>query len=285
MMLAYAIEVEGLSAYRAADRLRREGIPLLSVKKCPKNRIEIVINAKERKKVFTILRHSCYNIKKFCPVGLMRILQRAVRAVGLLFGGIVAALSVLFLQGRVLRIQVTGSGAYLEPQIVALLGEHGVGFLSPMPAGNELIPAVLSLPRVHFVSFKGESGVLTVDVEVGEETEPLAFEPLLAPIAGTVEELVVFGGTPLVEVGGSVEKGQKLVAPYVLLGEEERPSLVIARVVVRFPVAREYALSEEGARLQALLDFGEISELHTTRTAQGWLVEGTGHAEAVKNFG
>ncbi len=283
--LYYAFEVEGLSAYRAVNRLLREGISIVSAKKTAQNSLKIVVSANERKKTFAILQGSCYNIKKSCPLGLMRAVESARRAVGLLLGAALALACVLFVQSRVLKIEVTGSGAYLEPQIRAVLSGQGVGYFSAMPQPNEVIPEILSLPRVHFCSVKGEGGILTVNVEVGDERETLRAEPLLSPAAGQVEELIVLRGTPLVSVGDSVEIGQELVGAYALHGEKQEDCIVVALVKVAFPVSREYMLDEEGARLQALLDFGEISEIHTTKTAQGWLVEGTGHAEASKNFG
>lgn len=282
---SYEFEVEGLSAYRAVDRLRREGITILFARKGPKNCVKIAVSANERKKTFAILQGSCYNIKKSRPLGLMRIFEKARRAVGLWIGAAVALSALFFLQSRVLKIEVTGSGAYLEPQIRAVLSGQGVGYFSAMPQPNDVIPDILSLPRVHFCSVKGEGGILTVDVEVGDEAERAGADPLLSPAAGTVEELIVLRGTPLVNVGDSVEAGQEIVANYVLHGEARENVIPVARVRVAFPVSREYKTDEEGARLQALLDFGEITGLHTTKTAEGWLVEGTGHAEGVRNFG
>ncbi len=215
----------------------------------------------------------------------MRVLERARRGVGILLGVAVALLAVLSLQNRVLRIDVTGSGAYLRPQILSILDGRGVGYFSAMPSPNEVAAEILSLPRVHFCSVKGEGGILTVDVEVGDETQKADPTPLFAPAAGTVEALTVLRGTPLVSVGDSVEAGQEVVGSYMLFGEEKQNCIVVARVKVSFPVAKEYATGEEQARLQALLDFGELTELHTTKTANGWLVEGTGHAEGARNFG
>lgn len=278
-------ELEGLSVFRAVDRLQREGIPVLSARKTAKNRIKIAVNANERKKTFAILQGSCYNIIASRSLGLMRALEKAFRAAGLFVGAAIALLAVSFLQGRVLRIEVTGSGAYLEPEIRAVLSEKGVKYFSAMPDKNTLVPDVLSLPRVHFVSVQGQNGVLTIDVEVSDETEPLSMESLLSPASGTVEELIVLRGTPLVEIGQTVDMGQEIAAPYAVHGEEKAECLVIARVIISFPVSREYQLSEEQASLQALLDFGEIADLHTTKTADGWRVEGTGHAEGAINFG
>ena len=197
----------------------------------------------------------------------MKLLTSCLRAAGLFAGTLVVLCGILFLQGRVLRVSVTGSGAYLEPEIRAILAEEGVGLFSDMPEGSAVAARILALPRVHFCTVKGEGGVLTVCVEVGEELSPLKREPLLSPASGVVEELVVLRGTPLVKLGDSVERGQTLVGR------------------IAFPVSAEYELGEEAAKLQAELDFGQIEGIHTAKTEKGWRVEGTGHAEASLNFG
>ena len=66
----------------------------------------------------------------------------------------------------------------------------------------------------------------------------------------------------------------------------EREIVVIARVRVRAPFSAEYeAESEEGARLQAALDYGEIIRIHTEKTENGWRVSGEAVAEAAVNLG
>ena len=286
-MRAYEFYLEGLSVYRAVDRLSKEGIEVLSARRTQKNGLILAVNANDRKKAFAILNSSCYNIKKSRPAGAAKLISSCLRAAGLFAGAIVALCGVFFLQGRVLRVSVTGSGAYLEPEIRAILAEEGVGLFSDMPEGSAVAARILALPRVHFCTVKGEGGVLTVCVEVGEELSPLKREPLLSPASGVVEQLVVLRGTPLVKAGDNVERGQTLVEPYALAGEAEEKleSTVVAFVRIAFPVSAEYELGEEAAKLQAELDFGQIEGIHTAKTEKGWRVEGTGHAEASLNFG
>lgn len=284
-MRAYEFELEGLSVHRAVDRLTREGIEVISARRTQKNGMKVAVNAQDRKKAFAILQGSCYNIKNMRASGMLRVLETARRAVGLLAGTAVALGAVLFLQSRVLRIDVTGSGAYLEPEIRAVLREEGIGYFSEISAAQALVPKLLTLPRVDFCTVKGEGGILTVHVEVSDPRVPLAEEPLLSPADGIVEELVVLRGTPAVQVGDSVVRGQRIVENFVLRGEEKVLCLVVARVRVAFPVSAEYPLDEERAKLQACLEFGELTDMQTTKTADGWRVEGTGHAEGILNFG
>ena len=63
-MRAIELEIEGLSAHRAVERLRREHIAVLSARRTQKNAVAVCVDANDRKKVFAILRDTCYNIKK-----------------------------------------------------------------------------------------------------------------------------------------------------------------------------------------------------------------------------
>lgn len=281
--MPYEFYLEGLSVGRAADRLMRGGVEVLSARKTAKNGLVVRVAANDRKKAFAILQGSCYNIKKFRPRGAQAALFRLKRSLGLVAGTLAALVLVFAMQGRVLRVAVTGSGAYLEPQIRAILAEAGVGLFSDMPEENALVPQILALPRVHFCAVRQSGGVLTVRVETADEISPLSPAPLLSPAAGRIEELVVIRGTALCAAGDDVERGQTLVAPTD--GESGAQGFVVARVVVAYPVSALYEMGEEGALLQAELDFGRLSDVHTTETERGTLVEGTAHAEGECNFG
>ena len=278
--------VEGLSVHRVVDRLANEGIPLHAVKRVQKNGISLQVERKDCKKAFAILKSSCYNVKKVRPRGLSRVAVFFVRRAGLLAGAVLFLICILIAETRVLSVRVTGSGAYLRPQVERILLENGVGRFSAFPSETGAVSAaVLALPRVSFCSLRMSGGILTVNVEVSDDDTAVASAPLLAPASGTVQELVVVRGTPLVNVGDAVEEGSPVVGDYALFGEETRSVIVIARVIVAYPIAREYALPEEAALSQAFLDFGEIGDLHTTKTENGWLIEGVAYASAAVNLG
>lgn len=273
--------VESLSAYRAIDKLARAGIPVISARSVAKNAVVLQIAGKDCKKAFAILRGSCYNVKNMRRRGILRLGSACLRAVGLLAGCAVFTGAVLFFQSRILRVEISGSGAYYEQDVLAALKRHGVAQFSALPADTGALTAeILALPHVEFCSFRMHGGVLTVNVEVSDEAERLKSAPLLAPAAGIVEELVVVRGAPLVNVGDEVAEGQRVVDNFVAFGPAQRAVAVIAKISVRFSVSREYALGKDEALAQAFLDFGEIAELRTEKTNDGWLVSGTAVATA-----
>ena len=281
-----AFYIEGLGPERAIDKLASAGVEILSAEKIQKNTVVIHTDGKEYKKVFAILQNSCYNIKKVRTRGARRALELCRRFAGLLVGGALFCASILFFQSRVLAIEITGSGAYLNEQVNSVLRENGVSFFTPPPQNvNYLTSLVLSLPRVSFCSFTHRGGILTVDVEVNDEDAILQTSPLISPVAGNVERLTVVRGTPLTEVGAAVTAGDVLVADYVVSESGQANVLVIAEAVIVYPVSASYALPEEQALRQAYLDYGEIDNIHITPTDGGTLIEGQARVGVALNLG
>ncbi len=279
------IKLTSLSAERAADKLAREGITVTALKREAKNVLFFEVARKDLEKVFAILRGSCYNIVEVRERGLASVYKKCLAHVGLLVGALLFALCVTGFQSRVLRIEVVGSGAYYEREVRAALSEKGVKPLSALPPSFTPFTAeVLSLPNVGFCEMRFSGGILTVEVEVTDERTPLSGVPLLSPVTGRIEELAVLRGTPCVQVGEEVTAGQAVVQPYATYGEEEHEVVVIARVTVSYPVSAEYEGTEEQARAQALLDFGEECVLTFTQTEGGYSVAGRAFRSAALNF-
>ena len=277
-MRSAQIEIEGIGAARAVEKLVQSGVPVLGAK-LQKKGVLIEVDAKHCKKVFAILRGSCYNVKKVSFSGWRKLLAQLQRCAGLLVGAAVFAGAVLYCQSRVLRIEVVGSGACYTSEVLALLAEDGTGFFSPAPEGSALTARILALPRVSFCSLRHEGGVLTVCVEVEDEALPLVVGALTAPADGTVESLTVVRGRACVSVGDEVRAGDPVAEPAA--GE----NYVIARVAVRYAVDAEYTGSEETARAQSYLDYGEIADLQSQKTENGWRITGSALAIAAVNLG
>ncbi len=284
-MRSCEIFIEGIGAARAVEKIVRGGVPVLAAR-VQKKGVTVRVDGKHREKVFAILRGSCYNGKNVRFAGLLRLMRLGMARIGLIAGALVFAGLVLFFQGRVLRIEVVGSGAYYEAEVLRTLAGEGTKLFSPPPADRARITAeILSLPRVSFCALSHEGGVLTVRVEVSDEALPLAGGCLYAPADGVIESLTVLAGTACAAVGDSVSQGDAIVRSVTLVGEEELPVTVIASVTVRYAVDAEYAGSEQQALAQAYLEHGAIEELHTQRTEVGWRVTGSALAYAALNLG
>lgn len=275
-MRSAQIEIEGIGAARAVEKLVQGGVPVLGAK-LQKKGVLIQVDAKHCKKVFAILRGSCYNVKKVSFSGWRKLLERMRRYAGLLVGTAVFAGAVLFCQSRVLRVEVVGSGACYTSEVLALLAEDGTGFFSPPPEGGALTARILALPRVSFCSLHHEGGVLTVQVELSDDALPLSTEPLYAPADGVVYALTVVAGRALVAVGDSVRAGDVVA--------ENGARATIAGVTIAYAVDEIYSGSEDSARAQAYLAHGEIDQLQTEQTGSGWRITGEARVTASRNLG
>ncbi len=278
-MARYELVLETLSPHAAIERVKRAGAQVRSARLLQKNVLALQVACKDVKKVFAILRSSCYNVKKVRPLGGVRALRFARRAAGLLAGAALFFALVLFFESRVLRIEIVGSGAYYRQEICAILREQGVTLLAPLPkSGGRVAQQVLALPRVSYCAVNGRGGVVTITVEVSGDALPLTQGDLTAPRGGIVEELLIVRGTPRVAVGERVEAGGVLVSCGA-------GNVVIARALLRVPFAQEYALQEETqVRAQAALDFGNIIQIQLEKRERGWYAEGISLCAANSNL-
>lgn len=277
--------VRGISAYRAADKLKRAQIAVLSLKKTQKNAVILTVQDKDSEKAFAILSESCYNVEKITYRGVSRFVRFAAKRAGLFVGILLFCLSVSFAETRVLRICVTGNGSSYRSDVERILGEQGVHFGGSFPSDvSPIVQAVLALPRVSFCSVKGEGGVLTVEVEVSDDNVVWGSQPFRSPCAGEIVSMTVIRGTPLVKEGDSVNVGDVLVDCCAAYGETVRPVIVIARTEIAYPVRAVYpAADEAGALLSAELEYG-TGEYCAEQTQEGWLVTGTAKHTASMNM-
>lgn len=284
-MKSCEIFIEGIGAARIVEKLVQGGVPVLAAR-VQKKGVLVRVDGKDCEKVFAILRGSCYNGKKVRFAGLLRLLRRIPARAGLLVGAALFFAAVLFCQSRVLRIEVTGSGAYYEAEVLRALAREGTGFFSAPPADRARLTAeILALPRVSFCSVSHAGGVLRIEVEVSDDAAPLAGGNLVTPVSGRVESLTVLAGTARAAVGDEVAAGDVLVENVTAVGEEYLPVTVIASAAVRYAVDAVYAGNREQALAKAYLDHGEIEGLQMQMTGEEWRVTGEAIASISLNLG
>lgn len=285
MLKKTQLYIEGLSAYRAADKLNRAGIPVYSVQNPQKNGVLLEVASKDLKKVFAILRGSCYNVKKVRFRGLSRLGKLCLKRAGIFVGAGLFFAAVFAAQERVLRIDVTGSGAYYQEDVRRILSDGGIDLYGTMPEDSAPFTAkILSLPRVSFCSLSKRGGILTVEVQVSDDADLRDCAPLTAPSAGKIDELTVVRGQARVSVGDEVNEGDVLVDCAEQSDGGMRAVIVIARAKIVRAFRSEYGGSEQSALMQAQLEYGELREYSIKQSENGYTVEGTAVITAVLNM-
>ena len=178
-------------------------------------------------KVFAIFSHPCYNISVIKLSPFRALAARLRRRAGVLSGCLIFVAAVILSQMCVFKIEVTGSGYYLAPQVEAILSSCGVK-VGSLFTGNDFSKVrskVMSLPSVTFCSFEKRGFVLVADVECNPEDDRSAnYSPLVADCSGVIQKIIAVCGTPLFSVGDDVVRGDELIGAYYTSEQGERIS-------------------------------------------------------------
>lgn len=264
-------QIKIISAPRQAiAKLVREDVPVYN---CKKDDAYFIFSVPDNlvKKVFAIFARPCYNITIEKKSPLFRLKNFCARRAFLLVGGIVFVAAACLSNAFVLRVEVTGSGSYLNSAVRSVLYECGVREYSLYRGGNEaaIISRVLALPNVTFCSVQKRGSVLYVDVQTNTESGTRAdYSPLKADRAGIVENIVAICGTPCVSVGDSVATGDTLIAAYSVADGQNMSCLAVGYAILSCTGSVSYAAERESeqnlssAYAAALLYIGdgEITE-------------------------
>ena len=178
-------------------------------------------------KVFAIFSHPCYNITVIKLSPARALAARLSSRIGVLCGCALFVAAVILSQYSVLKIEVTGSGSYLAPQVEAVLSSCGIkaGSFFPSDDFSEARAGVMSLPSVTFCSFERRGFVLVADVECNPEDDNKAdYSPLVSDCVGTIEKITAVCGTPLVSAGDEVSRGDELIGAYYTAEDGEKIS-------------------------------------------------------------
>ena len=241
-------QIKIISAPRQAIfKLAREGVPVYN---CKKSGAYFIFSVPDNliKKVFAIFARPCYNITIEKKSPLFRFKNFCKKRAFLLVGGLIFIFSACLSNAFVLRVEVTGSGSYLNSAVRSVLYDCGVREHSLYEGGNEaaIISRVLALPDVVFCSVQKRGSVLYVDVQTNTESGTRAdYSPLKADRAGTVENIVAICGTPCVSVGESVAAGDTLIAAYSAADGQNISCLAVGYATLSCTGSVSYAAERE----------------------------------------
>lgn len=235
----------------AAFRLKKQGV-----------HTTFWVGYKTLEKVFAIFAHPCYNVCVIKYGAVRSAFARAAARAGALVGAAAFVAVVVAAQRFVFRIDVTGSGAHLAPQVVAILSGEGISVGRPCGKVSPSVTArIMALPAVTFCSVQKRGTAVIVDVECGSGgISPSPRVPLLSPVSGVVERLVALCGTPRAEEGQSVSVGDELISPcYAGPSGEEYPCLCAGYAHIRVRASICVAAEEESdSGLAAALAAAEL---------------------------
>ena len=258
-------------------KLSRAHVPVYD---CSHSGAFFIFNVRDKyvKKVFAIFAHPCYNVTVRRKSTLARFKHFAAKRAFLLVGAVLFAACAYLSDCFILKIEVTGSGAYLKQAVLGIVRDCGYGEGTFFRGADKvsIISQVLALPDVTFCSVQKSGSVLYIDVECEEESAQRAnYSSLVADRAGVVQSVVAICGTAAVAAGDTVAAGDVLIAAYSVVNSVEVPCLAVgyARLECTAQI-NSFAEEESEQNLQAalasaLLYAGEgeiISQTYTVKT-------------------
>lgn len=262
-------------------KLKRSDIAVFN---CKKEGAAFIFEVKDKdtQKVFAIFDKPCYNITVIKKSRKNRFLGLLAVRAGLVAGAAAFILSAFAANSLVLKIKVSGSGSYLEPEVRKIVYDEGAKEFQPISAFNFSVATgrILALPQVTFCNIEKRGSVLVVDVQVDDEHYGSAnLKPLISDCDGVVRNIVAVCGTAAVSVGDGVKKGDTLIYAHTLAGEEEIECLAAGFAEIECAGHAEYFAETENdeslkeAFSSILLEGEEIlSRSHSVNPTEGGVV-------------
>lgn len=254
------------TAENALKKLKKAGICAYG---CKKDGAKFIFSVKDKQleKVFAIFSKPCYNITVIKRSRFSRAVSLCALRAGLIFGAAAFVAVALAANTLVLKIKVSGSGSFLEPEVRRIVLDEGAAEFKPYSAFNKSAATgrILALPQVTFCNISKKGSVLIVDVQVDEQHSAVSSrKPLVSDCNGTVKTIVAVCGTAAVKEGDAVKRGDTLIYAHTLAGEEQIDCLAAGYCVLECRKTSEFfAECESEENLKAayaslLLDGDEV---------------------------
>lgn len=265
----------------ALKKLKKAEIAVYDVKKEGAYLI-FSVKDKDARKVFAIFEKPCYNVKVIRRSFISRFLSLVALRAGLIAGAVLFIAAAVVSDMYVLKIEVSGNGSYLEPEVRQIVYDEGAGEFKRFSALNTSTATgrILALPQVTFCNIQKKGSVLIIDVQTDSEHYGSAdMKPLVSDCDGVVKNIVAVCGTAAVKAGDGVSKGDTLIFAHTLAGEKTISCLAAGYAEIECKKTCEFFAEEESeenlkrAYASLLLEDEElISRSHTVKPTEGGVI-------------
>lgn len=269
------------TAETALRKLKKAQIAAYS---CKKRGAYFIFRVKDKdiEKVFAIFDKPCYNITVAKNSAKRRFLSFAKLRAGLFAGAAAFVALALFANTYVLKIEVSGSGSYLEADVRQIVYDEGAKVCRPFSSLNKAVATgrILALPQVTFCNIEKRGSVLIIDVQVDEEHfGEVNAQALVSDVNGVVRNIVAVCGTAAVSVGDTVKKGDTLIDAHMLSGEESISCIAAGYAEIECARTAEFFAAEESeenlklAYASVLIENEEIlKRKHSVKPCDGGVI-------------
>ncbi len=210
-------EINGLNLDRLINHLQKNKIKLYKIKKTHLKQLILTIKAEDNEKFFAIIAPLCYTIKKIGENGRFLPFINLLKNVGVFIGCIVFLAFSLIANDFIFAVDYKGNGKIYSQQVNEFLLDNGVLLKTRFSSVNlkNLSKKILAkFSTLSFVECQKVGNRLSINLILANEgvsTINGNVKELKSSVCGIIEEIVVYRGNKLVNVGDQVEKNQVLV--------------------------------------------------------------------------
>ncbi len=257
------VQVRGLNLDSYLNILARRGICLIKIRKFDKNLVYFSVKYNQIEKVFAISNELCYNIKVVKTWGVTYPLMYLLKNAGLVVGAILFVITAFLSNDVILDIKYTGSGNVISNQVASYLKECGITEYSRFSQYDlkKLNASILSKnPNLSYVNCTKVGNVLNIDLALADNKIGVLSgkaQTLICAVDGVIEQIKVYRGTALFEVGDIVKAGDELVSGQVEIKEQITTVNVLAVATVIYQQTREYYSAYQDREDEAVAFFEE----------------------------
>jgi len=214
------INCKGLNQSRLINLCISKGIEINNLNKISHSEMEFSLNDKNLKK-FNSLDLSNYDISIKQIGGLKKLKNIFVYRIGLIIGLIISIMMMIFINNRLLHVEVYGLTSIDKDKIVDSIKDYGINKFSLMNFDKDKLEKYLS-ERYDFslvsIAIKGNTLLISVKEELRHNDSGTA---IISPYNMIITDITVFAGTTYLKAGDIVYKGDVLVYPYSIVNGEE----------------------------------------------------------------
>ncbi len=189
--------------------------------KCEGELIKFCVSSKYQAKIEKIIEKQSKLQGKQIK-GFVGFLKNITNRLAIVITLLVFTILIFILNGFILKYEINGIQLIPYSQVEQILKNQNIdGIVSKKQVDIKLLETELQkLDKVSLVSviIRGNTLVVNIKEKVynAEYEDKNNFIPLVSKFDGIITEMTIIQGTPLVAIGQTVKKGQKLVAPYII---------------------------------------------------------------------
>jgi len=218
------LEIQGKNLEKCINILMREGFKLWDIIRIG-DRLYVNIRLKDFKNIRSYLRNTESKVRINQKRGLPFLFKKAFNRMFLIIGLVLLILSLYTLSSFIFFIEIKGTKEIEKDQVLGFLKEVNIhpGVLkSSIPLGDLEKALIKRIPRIAWVNihFTGTRLVIELVEKKMVDTKILPSD-IVAAKAGIISKMIVLKGTPMVEEGMTVKKGDLLISKEVFIKKEE----------------------------------------------------------------